>query len=93
MINCDIEFKKDGLLKAVPTEIKKLIVDDICNRLKFIQPAMSEYPDGQILASYDGKDLVLKVTGYSAHVACLIEEAIMHPEFSRKNFEIGWSMN
>lgn len=92
MFNCDIEFKKGEVISEVSKEIKKLITDDICARLKDLMPMMNEYPDGHIFASYDGQNLVLAITGYPTLLSGLIEIAIKQPEIPT-SFLSNWSLN
>ena len=88
MFNCEIEFKKDGIITHLHPATKKLIIDDICARLKALQPEMDEFPSGKITATYENQELVLTILNYSPELAYKIEEAIRKPPAPELQFDL-----
>jgi hypothetical protein len=86
-MNCEIIYKKDGIVTFINKATKKLVTDIICERLKRLEREMEKFPEGRIIATYENSELVLDITGYPQELTDRMKFAIRHPEVPRLNFQ------
>lgn len=76
MVNCEINFKKNGIIAHLHPATKQLIIDDICQRLEELQDEMKKHANGRIIVTYEDEHLILEIKGYPAELAALMDQAI-----------------